>query len=127
MRAGSFLVPHENHPADISIVSLPGSTGGLLANVNMWRTQLELPRMDETELQKITTLMKISGKQATWIDLTSKTFVIDKKYQARILAAIVSNGEQTWFFKMTGENSLVTREKAAFTKFLQSIRFLNDP
>ncbi|MCE9546957.1 MAG: hypothetical protein K8T25_15900 [Planctomycetia bacterium] len=41
----------------------------------------------------------------------------------RMLAAIISYGEKTWFFKFIGPDELVTREAPAFERFVRSIRF----
>jgi len=40
----------------------------------------------------------------------------------RILGAIVPFADSTWFFKLTGPDTLVARSKADFLSFLQSIK-----
>jgi len=42
---------------------------------------------------------------------------------SRILAAIQHRGETTWFFKMTGDASLVEQQKPVFIAFLKSLSF----
>src|SRR5262249_16611478 len=41
----------------------------------------------------------------------------------RILAAIQRRDETAWFFKMTGDNQLVSEQKPVFVEFLKSIQF----
>lgn len=41
----------------------------------------------------------------------------------RILAAAVPQGEQMWFFKLTGPSDAVTAQAEAFAEFIRSIRF----
>ena len=40
-----------------------------------------------------------------------------------MVAVIVLHGDQTWFYKLTGAGAVVGREKDAFVKFVQSIRY----
>ena len=42
---------------------------------------------------------------------------------ARILATIVTRGNQVWFFKLMGPADVVGNQKAAFEEFLKSVRF----
>jgi hypothetical protein len=36
---------------------------------------------------------------------------------------MVEQGDQVWFFKMTGDRALVEKQEAAFGKFLESVKF----
>jgi len=40
----------------------------------------------------------------------------------RMLGAILSFDDQTYFFKMTGPDALVARQKAAFLDFLKTVK-----
>jgi len=40
-----------------------------------------------------------------------------------LLAAWARRDGRTWFFKLTGPNAAVEKEKPKFVKFLQSVRF----
>ena len=37
-------------------------------------------------------------------------------------AAIVPSGDRTWFFKLKGDDALVTKERANFVKFVESVK-----
>ena len=50
MRLASFDIPFSKGVGDLSIVSLSGSSGGLLANVNRWRGQVELDPISESDI-----------------------------------------------------------------------------
>ena len=39
----------------------------------------------------------------------------------RLIGAIVPHGDATWFFKLTGPDTVVAAEKPAFLLFLQTI------
>jgi hypothetical protein len=46
-----------------------------------------------------------------------------KSKPQRTIAAVVEHAGASWFFKMTGEDSVVAAEKPTFIAFLQSVRF----
>ncbi len=56
MRLASFDIPFSNGVGDLSIVSLSGSSGGLLANVNRWRGQVNLSPISESDILKVSTV-----------------------------------------------------------------------
>ena len=50
MRSASYLVPSANGSADLSVIYLNGDGGGVAANVNRWRKQLNLVELSEKEI-----------------------------------------------------------------------------
>jgi len=40
-----------------------------------------------------------------------------------MIAAMVPHAERTWFYKLTGSEAAVAREKDAFLKFVQTVRY----
>ena len=48
---------------------------------------------------------------------------ITATYPARMLAAMITQGEQTWFFKLLGPDEAVAALDAEFRNFLKSVRF----
>ena len=118
MRKGSFSVPGENGAtADLSITAFPGDVGGELANLNRWRGQIQLPPLQEADLAGVTTRSTHNGLTFVVVDFVSPS----ANQPARILGAIVPYNNATWFFKLTGPDALVAREKPAFLAFLQTV------
>jgi hypothetical protein len=106
--------------AAVSISILAGSGGALLANVNRWRGQISLPPMTDADLPAVTRSVDVMGGQATVVDFTGT----DKSGQpSRLVAAMVPHGEQTWFYKLMGEGSVVEKEKPGFVKFVQTVQY----
>jgi hypothetical protein len=95
--------------------------GSDLSNVNRWRGQVGLPAIEEQELGKIGLGVKIDGLDAKLYDLAGENAGSGEK--TRILAAMLRRGGVAWFFKMTGDDTLVAAEKAAFIKLLESMKF----
>ena len=44
---------------------------------------------------------------------------------ARLIGVIVPREGQTWFYKMMGDPAVAEREKTAFIKFVQTVRYPN--
>jgi hypothetical protein len=124
MRLGSFRVPGPNgQSADVSVVPLSGMAGGDLANINRWRDQISLPPISEGDLAQHSQTIKPGGRKMLLIDFVSSAPLIEDRYKKRLIAAIYTQGERTWFFKMTGEDATVAQAKPAFLTFLKTLRF----
>jgi hypothetical protein len=106
--------------AVVSITVLAGEGGGILANVNRWRGQLNLPALAEDGLPKVTASLDVPGGKAALVDFSGT----DAAGQpSRMVAVSVSHGGQTWFYKLMGAGPVVGREKDAFASFVQSVRY----
>ncbi|MBM3831978.1 MAG: hypothetical protein FJ403_01640 [Verrucomicrobia bacterium] len=108
--------------AEVTVSSFPGDVGGLLANVNRWRGQLNLGPITESELGKLTSPIDLGGTKATLVELEPKEKGAGAK---RLIVAVVPRNGSTWFFKLMGDDALVVQEKAALLKFVQSVRYPN--
>jgi hypothetical protein len=86
----------------------------LLGNVNRWRGQIGLAPIDAAELTKLAVKTNWHGADFTVVDLAND------QNKTALCAVISSQKEETWFFKLTGEATLVSREKDGFLKFVQS-------
>ncbi len=118
MRKGSWKIQGANtSTADVSVTTFPGNVGGDLANINRWLGQIKGTPVDATEVER----MKTAG--AITIDSKPAYKVLLKGENQATLGAILFLGTHTWFFKMTGETSLVTEQQANFDTFLQSVKF----
>ncbi|HEX8312986.1 MAG TPA: hypothetical protein VF614_16800 [Chthoniobacteraceae bacterium] len=124
MRAGSFLsAAKDGERADISVITFSGPAGGMLANVNRWRGQIALPETDEAGLKSMLQPINVAGEQGVLLDMAGEQPPAGKTKPQRTIAAILEHAGSSWFFKMTGEDSVVAAEKAAFIAFLQSVQF----
>jgi hypothetical protein len=116
MRYASFSASAENgDKIDISIVTFPGEGGSDADNVNRWRGQIGLPPLDGNEITSQITPLRTAD--ATF----STTDIVGAK--ARTIAAWTRHDGRIWFFKVTGPNAAVEKEKPDFVKFIESVRF----
>ena len=116
MRLASFDVPGVGGAkGDVSISALGGGAGGLLANVNRWRGQVGLAPLDEAELAQAKETLDLGADQGVLVDL--------KGAEKRILAVVVSRADRTWFFKLSGPDALLTKERDNFVQFVKSVKY----
>lgn len=116
MRLASFKAGSAAGQAEVSVVSLPGEAGGVAANVNRWRGQLGLAAQDEGALRAAARSLRTSAGEVLLFDISQG------KGGKRMLAAILSHGGTSFFFKMTGGDAAVGSAKPAFEGFLGSLR-----
>jgi hypothetical protein len=123
MRAASFTAKgNEGQTADVSVIPLP-TTGRELDLVNMWRDQMHLGHVTETDANKQTEAVTVGAGQGKLFDIASEEPIIEGKSRARMVVAMVSREGTDWFFKMTGEDAFVREQKPAFVEFLKSVIF----
>jgi len=94
--------------ARITATVLGGQGGGILPNINRWRGQVGL--------EPVPTLEDAGGQ-----DIGGALLVNITGEQASIVAAIVTEGDHSWFFKMTGAPSEIEPELPAFQRFVQRV------
>ncbi len=119
MRKGTFTLPGEGGAtAELAITAFPGDVGGDVANVNRWRGQVQLPPQSPDEVLKSIQRLEANGLKIGVVDMANTS----AGAATRVLGAMVPFEGSTWFFKVTGPDALVAKEKPAFLAFLQSIK-----
>lgn len=118
VRKGSWKITSADgqEPLDVSVTVFPGDVGGILANVNRWRSQLGLQPWDEMILNTHLEEVMIDGLNAKLISLLEEG-------DRGTLGAILPREGYTWFFKMTGPRNALLQEEVAFRKFLTTVHF----
>jgi hypothetical protein len=104
--------------AELAVTAFPGDVGGELANLNRWRSQLQVPPVAESELASAITRLEAGGLQIAVVDILGGP--ADKP--TRMLGAMVPFAGATWFFKLVGPDAIVAKEKPAYLAFLQSLK-----
>jgi hypothetical protein len=124
MRKAAFNVVDGDQKAEITVMPFPatGMMGDPVAQAQRWAGQVGLT-MSADEV-------KAASKPATISGIAGESFeLLGPEGEAKpmgILAAMAKQGDQVWFFKMTGDRKLVEGQREAFNKFLESIKFAGD-
>jgi hypothetical protein len=125
MRVASFTVPGPNgESADVSVIPLP-IVGRDLELINMWRSQVQLPATSDPDAVKQAEPVAIGAEPGRLFDFVSEQPMVGNARQ-RILVAVLTRGPMSWFFKMTGEDAVVTSQKDNFIQFLKSVSFVEN-
>lgn len=112
MRVAAFEVRDGERQVEITVIP---AGGDVLSNVNRWRGQVGLDRWTDAELQEASEQLAVDGQAATYVQLEGD--------QQTILAAILPDGQRSWFFKLMGDPELAGREENRFKAFVQSVTF----
>jgi hypothetical protein len=114
MRAAT-LIPPGGGKAEVTVIALPGDSGGELANANRWRGQIGLGPVDEAGLAKTRTRLSAKAGRVDLYDFTSA----DGK--TRLAAGVLVLDGTSWFFKLVGEASAVADALPRFKTLLESL------
>ncbi len=102
--------------ADITVSSFPGDVGGLLANVNRWRGQVQAAPITEADLAKEVKSIELeSGARASVVDVAGTNPKNGKP--GRLYGLVVPRGGKTWFYKMVGDAEAVAAETESLARF----------
>jgi hypothetical protein len=120
MRKATFIIPgaSADEQAELAVTAFPGDVGGLLANVNRWRGQLQLAPVDAAALHSTLTHLDINTLHVELVELVGP----EAPERKRVLGAIVPVKGSTWFFKLTGPDAFVAAKKTDFIGFLQTLK-----
>jgi hypothetical protein len=120
---GQFLVAKFTLTGDggataaVNVSTSAGDGGGLAANVNRWRGQLGLPPVSDI----LTSSLDVAGGKAQLVEMGGTNAQTGQPSQ--LIAAIVSQPDQTWFYKLMGDAKVVAGQRDAFKRFVQSAKY----
>lgn len=110
--------------AECYLAALPGSAGGVEANVNRWRQQIGLEAYTAEEFQTLET-REVLGQRAAYVafdgTFTNTMSNEPPKENYRLVGAIFAVAEFTLFAKMVGEADVVRQHESNFDLFLSSL------
>ncbi len=111
--------PNSNHKPDIEVSAFPGDVGGVLANINRWRNQIQLPPITDAVLHEHIDILNTQGSFGGMMD------AVNPQTGRRTIAVIIQDGQgMSWFIKATDADALVSAQKAAIKQFAESFRFV---
>lgn len=98
--------------------------GGLVRNVNRWRTQVGEEALSAEEVEALPRVKLLGNGEGTLVEAFGPYQGMGgpRIEDGALLGAIVTNGQFTLFVKMTGPRDVLAAERAHFDGFLASLR-----
>lgn len=125
MRVAGFTISGTNgQSAQVAVTPLPGMAGREALIVNMWRQQVGLGELTPEEADKQLATVDIGGEPGKMFDMAGKSGTGET---IRIVTAMAHRGPMSWFYKLQGNDELVTAQKANFVAFLKSVKIEEAP
>jgi hypothetical protein len=112
----SYEIPYQNDSADLSITKFSGDAGGVLANVNRWRRQLDL----EPQTLKEINATSIIG--SSMIGNFSVYKIINEQQRQAFLCAILPYANSTIFIKLKSGIITTNALEKKFLDFCSSFK-----
>jgi hypothetical protein len=120
MRVAGFSITETNgQAAQVAVTPLPGMAGRETLIVNMWRQQVGLEKLSDEEAVKQLANVDIAGSSGKMFDMAGKS---PAGTTVRIVTAMLHRGGMSWFFKLQGDDELVTAQRENFVRFLKSVK-----
>lgn len=108
----------QTHTLEVQVSAISGDAGGVLANVNRWRNQLDLPPITDPELGDHVEIINTQGSFGGVVDVTNP------QTNKRTIATVIQGGAgMSWFVKASGDAEPVGKQKQAIITFTESFRF----
>ena len=114
MRVATFKAGEGANAIEVAISVFPGDVGGLLGNINRWRSQVKLGPITQDQLAANVTPFEVAG-------FAGNTMRLKGEPQHMLGAAIKEvKAERTWFIKILGTPAAIEAQEAAFVAFAKS-------
>ncbi len=117
MREATIIVGQADRAAEVIVTRLASNFGNLGDNINRWRGQIGLPPLEDPASVEPKLVDTPVGK--------AKVYRFEGDDKASIIA-LVELGEQTWFFRFTGEKATVLENEAKLEQLLTSLKQQQD-
>ena len=121
MRLASFSVPYIGGYGDLSIMLLHGDGGGIEANINRWRRQIDLNPQNLSNINKTAELRNNGWGGYQIFEVVN----LDNKDKA-FVCAIMPSKDSTIFVKLSMSAEGITEIKDDFLFFCDSFKFRNE-
>ena len=116
IRLEEFDIAYTDGMGDLSVVKLSSDGGGLEANINRWRGQLNLDPISLEQINASSFIGIASVGNFQWFE------IIDKNNINAILAAIIPFKNFTYFVKLNATKKGTDEIKADFINFCSSFK-----
>jgi hypothetical protein len=114
----NFLIKTDAGEATVNITPLAGMQGREAAIVNMWRSQVGQPVLNDQEVAAGFTPVEVAGGSGQLFEVAGT----NDGQALRIVTAFAHRDDQSWFYKLQGSEAVVAAQKPAFLEFLKTVK-----
>ena len=111
----------EGKSANISIAPLPPLANREAEVVNMWRSQMGLPEVSAAEATALLKDVDVAGGKGKIFELSTSGNSADGPQ--RIVTVMMHQSDTSWFYKISGDDAIVTAQKENFLSFIKTVKF----
>lgn len=115
----NFSIATPKGEATVNITPLSGMDGKDAMIVNMWRSQVGQPPLDDAEAEKSLSPVEIGGESGRLFEVTGAH---EGGQPLEIITAFVHRPDGSWFYKLQGSAEAVASQKEAFVNFLKTVK-----
>jgi hypothetical protein len=119
----NFRIPTPSGEATVNITPLAGMAGKDAVIVNLWRSQVGEPPLEEADATANLSPVEVGGEQGKLFEITGKR----EGGAMEILTAFVHRPDGSWFYKLQGSPEAVASQRQAFLDFLKTIKIKSAP
>ena len=119
MRLASYNVPFSDGIADLSITNFSGDGGGVLANINRWRGQLNLPPQSIEDANKDALIGQSEIGEFKLYKIINST-----NSESAFLCSIIQVNQSTIFVKLVGTYKAILELEDSFNTFCTSFSYV---
>jgi hypothetical protein len=121
MSVASFAITGPGgQEAQVTITPLTQLAGREAVVVNMWRQQMGLEEISPEAVTKQLQPVEVGSEKGKLFEVSGKAE--SGSEPVRIVTAMVHRSDASWFYKLSGDATLVETQKPIFIEFLKSIR-----
>lgn len=120
-RLMAFDVADGDYHGTVTVTRFGGTTGNLLANLNRWRRQVQLPPIDDPDAQDFVGYPTgvDPAQQIRVYRMTDEAAGDDAPF---MLVLRVPDMTSTWFVKLTGQRGMRAAQTDNFLKFIDGLQ-----
>ena len=117
MRLASYNVPHSSGVGDLSVMILAGDGGGVEANINRWRGQINLSPQTSFQINS-----QSESRKNSLADYQIFTLINEDNSNKAFMCAIMPLDDRTVFVKLSINTNGINQIKDDFIYFCDSFR-----
>ncbi|MDB6149914.1 MAG: hypothetical protein JWQ44_1362 [Chthoniobacter sp.] len=113
----AFAVKTDAGEAMVNITPLPNLQGNEAMVANMYRQQVGLPPIQQSEITSVLQPVEVAGTEGHLLEING----MNNGKPVRMITAIAHRDGRSWFYRISGDDALVAAQKATFLEFLKTV------